>query len=255
MLQQVPSPSAKEPSPATIERYEGETRESFLDREDRLTFRVDDGNVECRFYGNGRVDSVKEVTENRKDRRLHVVFAQRSDHCVALTVSANQQGSGWLYDASFTDRDDGVKSIHLATKDRAIDVTCDSSTTLIRHQLGHIAIKLDPEISEGKLLEVYQDTESRALRLVAQADDYGHRTTTTFCNDVPTNDPRYEGGKVMIMNAIHRIVLIQRELFLNLMPYVPHQDNVGLAAAQKERLYQLAGSLFAAYDDACGVTA
>lgn len=246
------SSPTREAQPATVETYDGEIRETYLNREDRLTFRVDDGNVECRFFENGRSDAVKQVTEKRKEKQRVVMFSIRSDGCTSLSEQASQDSDSTLYEATFADRTDGIKSIHLATVNRPIDIACESAQSLFRSNVRHVAIKFDPDVSSGKTMEVYQDVEARQLRIVAAADDFGHRTSTTFSNDVPTSDERYTYSKMLIMSAIQRILLLERELFVHLMPHLAHQDNAALANAHCGRLQRLTETLFAAFDELSG---
>lgn len=245
------SPVRPQASLASVERYGDEVRESYLDRLDKLTFRVDDGNCEHRFFENGRVDSVKQVLENHSEHLRVVKYAMRSDGCIEYTRSIDKESRGQLLVATFDQRTDGITCISIALKaHQSLEIGCDSAQSLIREKSLFVAVKLNPDLAVGKFYELYQDQDRRELRITMREDDFGKRQHQSFSNDVPTDDPRYEAAKIVVMGAVKTIVDLERELFVNLFPFVAGETNEQMIEKQKLRLYSLAGSLFTAFDEA-----
>lgn len=238
-------------NPANTERYGDELRETYLDRADKLAFRVDDGTVEHRFFENGRPDAVKQVIENRAVGSRVVRFGLRADNCTALSQTYDRPTSTAIYTAEFDGRKDGLRALHVALRsEQAIDVGTDSAASLIREKLRHAAVTFDPTVAVGRTLEVYQDHAARELRVITQENDYAAKKIThKFSNDVPSDDPRYEAGKISMVNAVRTLVDLERELFLNLLPFIPGESNEDRVCAQRARLYELSQRLFAAFDE------
>jgi hypothetical protein len=81
------TPDASSPNRAAranVEHYGDETRETYLNRGDHLSFRVDNGVNEHRFFENGRTDKVKQVLENRQEQTRVVRYSLRQDGCTEL---------------------------------------------------------------------------------------------------------------------------------------------------------------------------
>ena len=245
-------------APAAVETYGDERRESYLNRSDCLTFRVSDGTLEHRFFGNGRPDAVKEVVENAGAGSLDVVFGMRPDHCVKHLAGRDATTGVFTYETHFNGRTDGVKSLHIAlrastdAKTAAIDVGADSATSLYREKIHHMAVKFDPDAAPHRLIEAYQDFAAGTLRIVAEADELGHRATVTFNVAVPNDDDQYERARVIMMGLVQHLLVLKRDLYINLAPFVPGDDNHAMLAKQNARLVALSASLFSAFDEVSG---
>jgi hypothetical protein len=241
-------------APANVERYGDEVRETFLDRIDKLTFRVDDGGLEHRFFENGRPDKVKQILENRKLHTRQVLYSLRSDGCTEFTRERDQSSGAVVYRATFADRSDGVTAILLALRaGNELDVSVDSAVSLIREKMLHAAVRFNADVSLGRVAEAYQDQDARELRVTVRDDAFGKKTNLTFSNDQPTEDPRYEAAKVAIMKGMKQVVALERELFVNVFPFVASDTTEDMIAKQRERLYALSNSLFAAFDEVSSV--
>lgn len=246
--------------PAIVERHGDEIRESYLDRDDRLSFRVDNGTVEHRFFSNGRPDSVKEVVEDRGAQKVHIKFGMRAkDGCVSLAFYPHTGSNSWVYDVFYSDRPnhDGLLSVSIATRNGPLNVMKDSAGSVFRTNLAHIAVKQNPDVrAEFKKTtvqqpkEIYQDLLGRRMRLtVIDEKTYGDRTLS-FSNDEPTDDDRYTESKIQLLELLESLVDLQREIYVNLLPFEPNQTNADFRDAQKRRFKALSESLFAAVDEA-----
>ena len=248
------SSTQQEGAPAAVEHYAGEVRESYLDRADGLTFRVDDSDTEHLFFGNGRADCVKQVLRERKIGKTTVSYGMRPDHCTTFVSTTDQASKAMSYVALFDGRDDGVISVHCTlSAGNRIDVANDCAAALYREKVIHVAVKMNAEVAPHGLLEAYQDVAARTLRVVYALDDFGHRSSVTFSNDASCDDERYEAAKVLVMDAIQHALKMEREMFVNFVPFAEGDDNNKMLAKQKERLYGLASSLFAAFDEVSAV--
>jgi Fe-S cluster assembly iron-binding protein IscA len=249
-VQVVGSP-ASPASPANVERYGDEIRETFLGRSDKLTFRVDDGAVEHRFFENGRVDHVKQLIENRKEGTREVIYSLRPDGCTRFLTRVVADSQTQAFTAEFDGRRDGVKSFHVVLRGGAsLNVGTDSAVSVIREKMLHAAVKLDPNTAAGHFLELYQNQEAKELRVITQENDFtAKKVTVTFNNAVPTDDARYEPAKVHVMAALRTLVGLERELHLNMYPFAEGQTNDDMVVAHRERLYALSAALFSAFDE------
>lgn len=241
---------SSEAAPAAVERYGEEIRESYLERDDKLSFRVDDGNVEHRFFENGREDAVKQVIQNKAEHSRVVKYAMRDDGCTEYTRALVQGGAG-QFSASFDGRSDGVKSIVFVLRGNCdLDVGADNAARLYREKLLHIAVKLDADVAQHKFLEAYQDNNDRSLRVVVPVGDLGgHKETVLFRNDQPHEDERYEAAKFLVMNAVRAVVDLERQLYITLYPFISGASNADMVVVQRDRMRQLATSLFSAFDE------
>jgi hypothetical protein len=252
------TPDASSPNRAAranVEHYGDETRETYLNRGDHLSFRVDNGVNEHRFFENGRADRVKQVLENRQEQTRVVRYSLRQDGCTELARELDKGSNAATYKASFDGRPDGIKTICLALKaSTSIDVGSDSASSLIREKMLHAAVQFDPEVAPGRFYEAYQDQLARTLRVTVQDDEFGKRNTTLFHNDEATDDARYETAKVIVMRCVKLVVALERELYVNLFPFVADESNEDLVAKQRQRLYELSAHLFYAFDEVSSVT-
>jgi hypothetical protein len=239
-----------EGAPAAVEHYGEELRESYLDRADHLTFRVDNGDTEHLFFSNGRSDAVKQVLKERKAGSCTVSYGLRADHCTGFVSSMDPANKAMSYQVMFDGRPDGVKSVHVGlSAGQRIDVATDCAALLYREKVLHVGVKLDCETAPLQMLEAYQDVAARVLRVVYELDDFGHRSTVNFSNDTSNDDERYDAAKLLVLDAIQHCLKVERELFVNFVPFAEGDDNAAMLAKSKERLYGLASSLFSAFDE------
>ena len=237
-------------APAVVEQYGEQVRQSFLDREDKLHFRTQEGGNICRMYGPNRPDSVREVEETECSR--HIIFGQRPDDLVDYLQETVQDASGsqtTVYTAKFSGP--SLKSGHIAMQpNQQFEPGCDTPVTIFREKALHVALKFDASSEETpfRIVEVFQDQQQRLMRVVCLIDDLGHKETLTFPNSEPNNDDRYSFAKESIANFIQLLVALERDLFINLPDFVPGESASATAAKQNERLHKLARSLFSSID-------
>lgn len=269
MLVELPLTSSsplKHDAPIAIERYEEETREYYgTERPDLLNFRVVDAKslTDHRFYHPGRADGIKqaifsdvtgasgiEVIFNglRDDGVVHYSRQTKKDAAAASsssTTDADAASSGtvtYRVDYVLGKRKDGLKSISLAlAPGTRIDISCDTPSSIFNLKTLHLALTCNPDLHPGYVMEVYQDQTTRHLRLTYEEQSTLLPKTILYPNSEPTEDPLYEANKILLMEALVKILTVEREMALNL-PYSADVEE------QKKRLEDLSNGLFAALD-------
>jgi hypothetical protein len=260
MLVELPVTSSsplKHAAPIAVERYDAETREYYgTERPDLLNFRVLDGQAltDHRFYHPGRADGIKQAifTDVTGTSGIEVIFnGSRDDGVVHYSRQAKRESGTSSPDAFHTTyrvdyvlgkRKDGLKSISLALAPGArIDISCDTPSSIFNLKTLHLALTCNPDLHPGYVMEVYQDQTTRHLRLTYEEQSTLLPKTILYPNNEPTEDPLYEANKILLMEALVKILTVERELTLNL-PYSADVEE------QKKRLEELSTGLFAALD-------
>lgn len=231
-----------------MEKYENETRESFLDRADHLTFRIDDGTTQHSFFESGRPDKMREaIISHNNDVALTLLYQGRCDNCVRYSRSVTVQQCR-EYEAFFADHPNRLASVHMVlSSHQSIEVGSDSPTSVYRDKVLHIALKYTPQ-KAGDFVEVYQDIAAHSLRVVVHQENLGKKTVM-FDNHTPTEDPLYESAKALVLQAVQQIVGLEREVYLNYFPTRGTETQEELVALQHQRLHDLSSSLFRSLDE------
>ena len=248
--------TSKDGNPAVVETYGEQVRQSFLDRPDKLHFRIQDTDEVLRLFGHGRGDNVREVEESRGKR--HIVFAERQDLLVDYTKQTlvesevgNEESTTECYTYKYSGKT--LKSTHISLRpNQCFDLGADTPAVIFRQKALHIALKFnetEAEENPHRMIEVLQDQNEHSMRIIVQKEDGYSKETLHFDNDTPNDSDVYLTAKQMIAQFIQQFVEVERELFLSLPEFVPGETDAEAVEKQRQRLQHLAKSLFTSIDD------
>ena len=229
--------------PVTVEHYEKERRENYTDHPEQLHFRAFDGALDHRLFLAGRQDGLRALTEAVDGSMLESEFSGRTDALVRYKRSRHAESNSMTYEVLFEEQKDGIQKICMTLRSgEQLDATTDTASTLFRFKAVHTAATLAPEKSAGGVVEIYQDSSSRTMRVTKEDPATLERDNTEFSNDVPNDTPLYESCKLLLVSCVQSLLWVERELLLLSI-------RIGTSTATAQ-LNSLAKALFATLDAA-----